>query len=126
MDFKLRSGTLKDFSHQSPHLALHEVDDHAAHAAVGIVNVLGDLHAAVLPDGQDAVVVEQGLGSRFLLRLDEIPEEDGVALLGGQGFCRLGVLDGNLAFNGGKDADIRLCRNQECRGGDGQPDRSGG
>ncbi|OGW67015.1 MAG: hypothetical protein A3H49_06475 [Nitrospirae bacterium RIFCSPLOWO2_02_FULL_62_14] len=77
--------------------------------------MFGDLDAAVFADCKKAVVVEQGLGARFFLGRNQVPEEDRVLQLGRKEFRRLGVLDENLAFDGGKHANIRLCGCQQGR-----------
>ena len=106
LEFRPRSG--KDLSDQRAHLAVNEIDDHAAHVAGGIVNVLSDFDAAVLTDCEDTVVVQESLGAGFLVGFDGIAKQDGVLEFDRCGGAGWRTSDGDAAFNGGKDADVFL------------------
>jgi len=79
--------------------------------------MLGNLDAAVFADGQDAVVIQQRLAARFLVRLDHILKEHPILNLDGNGFLNIRMGDGHLPFHGGKDADINLLFGSICPGG---------
>jgi hypothetical protein len=85
VNFKLGTGSREGLAHQRAHLALDQIEHHAAHAFVGIVDMLRDLDAAVLADRQDAVVVQQRLGAGFLVRFDDILEQHAFLDFGGNG-----------------------------------------
>jgi hypothetical protein len=112
MDFELGTGPREDFADKRAHLSLDQVQHDAAHAFVGIVNMFGDLDSAVLANGQDAVIVQQGLGAGLLVRLDDVLEQHPVLNLGRDGLGETRMGDVHLAFNGREDADVDLifCR----------------
>jgi hypothetical protein len=120
VDFKLGAGAGKSLADKRAHLARDEVQHHAAHALGGIVDVLGDFDAAVLADGQNAVVVQQRLGAGLLFRLDDILEEHPVLNPGRDRFLEARMSDRHLPFDGRKDADINILRGRAVR-----PCRSG-
>jgi hypothetical protein len=107
MDLEFGPGPGERLADQRAHLALDEIEHHAAHALLGIVDVFGNLDAAVLADRQDAVVVEQRLGAGGLVRLDHVLEQDAFLDFGGN---ELGsrVHDSNFALDRRKDADVDL------------------
>jgi hypothetical protein len=78
VNFKLRAGSRKGFADKSTHLALDQIEHHTTHALVGIVNMFGNLDAAVLADGQDAVVIQESLRAGLLVRLDHILEQHSI------------------------------------------------
>jgi len=52
--------------------------DGAPDVLIRVIDVLGDFHLAVFPNGQDAVVVEERLGAGFVLRFDHVLKEHGI------------------------------------------------
>lgn len=78
MNFKLGAGSRKGFADKSTHLALDQIEHHAADTLVGIVNMFGDFDPAMLANGQDAVVVQKRLRARLLVRLDHVLEQHSI------------------------------------------------
>ncbi len=78
--------------------------------------MLGNLDAAVLADGQDAVVIQQRLAARFLVRLDHILKEHPILNLDGNGLLNIRMGDSHLPFHSRKDADINLLFGSICSG----------
>jgi hypothetical protein len=110
VDFELGSGSGEGLPDESPHLALDQIDHDTAQALVGVVNVLGDLDPAVLADGQDTVVIQQGLAAGLLVGFDDILEEDPLLDLRRDWSRTAGMGDVHLPFHGRKDADVDLIR----------------
>jgi hypothetical protein len=108
VDFELGAGSGKGLSDKGAHLALDQIEHHAAQTLVGVVNMLGDLDAAMFADGQDAVVVQQRLAARLLVGFDDILEEHSALNLGRNGFLEAGMGDGHLSFHSGENADVNL------------------
>ena len=108
MNFEFGAGSGKSLADKGANLALDQVDHHTAQTLVGVVNVFGDLDAAMLADGQDAVVIQERFAARLLVRLDYILEKHPVLDL-----CRDWALEarmgnGHFPFHSREDADIDL------------------
>ncbi len=81
MDFEFGARSCKSLADKGAHLALDQIEHHAAHAFIGVVYMLGNFHPAVLADGQDAVVVQEGLRAGFLISLDHILKQHAILKL---------------------------------------------
>lgn len=108
VNFKLGTGPGEGLPDEGAKLTLDQIEHHTAHAFVGVVNVLGDLDAAVFADGQDAVVIQQRLAAGLLTGFDHILEENLALDLCGDGLLKARMGDGHLSFNGRKDTHVDL------------------
>jgi len=108
VNLEFGTGAREGLADKGTYLTLDQIEHHATDALIGIVNMLGHLDAAVLADGQNAVIVQERFGTRFLVRLDHILEQHAVLDLDGNGLLEIRMGDGHLPFHSRKDADINL------------------